>query len=84
MTTCSCGGQQEKTIDVRALAPRDRHPLIFTTFAKLHPGESFLLVNDHDPKPLHYHLQAEYPGSVSWDYLAQGPEIWRVRIGRAG
>ena len=70
-----------KTLDVRPLAPRDRHPLIFGTVDALTPGESFELVNDHDPKPLYYHLQAERPG-LTWTYLEQGPERWRVEIGR--
>src|SRR3569833_3251799 len=71
-----------KQLDVRAVAPRDRHPLIFSTFEALNPGESFVLVNDHDPKPLYYQFRAEQPGQVSWTYLEEGPETWRVRIGR--
>lgn len=80
---CSCGKPDEKTIDVRTIAPRDRHPLIFRTFETLQVGEAFQLVNDHDPKPLHYQFQAEYPGLVTWSYLEQGPDVWRVRIARA-
>jgi uncharacterized protein (DUF2249 family) len=72
------------TIDVRTIAPRERHPLIFRTFAALGPGASFQLVNDHDPKPLYYQFQAELPGEFTWDYLEQGPEVWRVRIGKPG
>ncbi len=71
------------TVDVRQIAPRDRHPLIFQTFEGLKAGESFILVNDHDPKPLYYQFQAEREGQFSWEYLEQGPEVWRVRIGRA-
>jgi uncharacterized protein (DUF2249 family) len=71
-------------IDVRRIVPRDRHPLIFRTFDGLAPGESFELVNDHDPKPLYYQLQAERPGQLAWQYLEQGPEVWRVTVGRAG
>ncbi len=72
------------TIDVRAIIPRERHPLIFSTFDALAPGQSFELVNDHDPKPLYYQLQAERPGQLAWDYLQQGPEVWRVKVGRVG
>lgn len=68
------------TIDVREIAPRDRHPLIFTTFDELQPEASFLLVNDHDPKPLYYQLMAERPGLLGWEYLEQGPEVWQVRL----
>jgi len=41
-----------------------------------------VLINDHDPKPLYYQFQAEQTGKVNWQYLEQGPEVWRVRIGR--
>ena len=69
-------------IDVRSIAPRDRHPLIFQTFDGLTPGEAFELVNDHDPKPLYYQFQVERPGAFAWRYLEQGPDVWRVEIGR--
>lgn len=71
-------------IDVRTIVPRERHPLIFATFDALEAGEEFELINDHDPKPLYYQFQAERPGAVAWEYLEQGPETWRVRIGRNG
>ena len=70
------------TIDVRTIVPRERHPLIFDTFGRLGPGEAFLLVNDHDPKPLYYQFKAEMDGTFQWDYLEQGPEVWKVRIAR--
>ena len=70
------------TLDVRTIAPRDRHPLIFGKFDALAPGESLELVNDHDPKPLYYQFKAESQAEFSWEYLEQGPEVWRVRIGR--
>jgi uncharacterized protein (DUF2249 family) len=71
-----------QTVDVRTLIPRERHPLIFRTFQALKSGESFELVNDHDPKPLYYQFQAEIGPQFDWHYLEQGPEVWRVRIGR--
>lgn len=69
-------------LDVRSLPPAGRHQLIFSTFDSLTPGESFELVNDHDPKPLRYQLAAEHPDEFSWDYLEAGPTAWRVRIAR--
>lgn len=72
----------EAIIDVRSIIPRERHPLIFNTFLALKPGQGFVLVNDHDPKPLYYQFQAEHAGAFQWDYLEQGPDVWRVRIGR--
>ncbi len=72
----------EKIVDVSQLPPPQRHPLIFSTFEHLTPGEAFVLVNNHDPKPLYYQFKAEHEGQFSWDYLEQGPQHWRVRIGR--
>ena len=70
------------TVDVRQIPPPQRHPLIFQTFEGLQPGQAFLLVNDHDPKPLYYTFKAERDGQSNWEYIEQGPEVWRVRIER--
>lgn len=69
-------------LDVRTLVPKERHATIFKSFDNLRPGTAFILVNDHDPKPLFYQFQAEHEKKFSWDYLEQGPEVWRVRIGK--
>lgn len=73
---------EETIVDVRPIAPAQRHPLIFGTFEKLAAGAALVLVNDHDPKPLFYQFMFERHGQFSWDYLEQGPVVWRVRIGR--
>lgn len=73
----------DRLLDVRALAPAQRHQQIFATYQALGPGEEFVLVNDHDPKPLRYQFEAEHAGQFTWDYLQAGPRTWRVRIGRA-
>ena len=70
------------TVDVRTLAPMYRHQRIFETFESLQPGENFLLVNDHDPKPLYYQFQAERADQFTWDYADKGPEVWSVVIGK--
>jgi uncharacterized protein (DUF2249 family) len=70
----------ERTLDVRVIPPRDKHPTIFRTFEELGTGESFVLINDHDPRPLRYQFEAEIPDRFGWEYLEQGPEVWRVRI----
>lgn len=72
----------EAVLDVRDEIPKRRHELIFEAFADLTPGSAYVLVNDHDPKPLYYQLQAEHSGEFSWDYLEMGPDVWRVRIAR--
>jgi uncharacterized protein (DUF2249 family) len=69
-------------LDVRDLPPALRHATIFDTYHELLPGTGFVLINDHDPKPLMYQFEAQYPGEHTWDYLEGGPRVWRVRIGR--
>ena len=69
-------------LDVRNEPPARRHERIFDSFDGLAAGDAFELVNDHDPKPLYYQLEAEQTGRFSWEYVEQGPEVWRVRIGR--
>ena len=71
-----------KTVDVRNTPPPQRHPLIFQAYNGLQPGEAFELVNDHDPKPLYYQFKFEHEGQFSWDYLEQGPDVWRVPVGK--
>ncbi len=70
------------TLDVRQIPPPQKHPTIFQTFENLTPGQSFILVNDHDPKPLYYQFENERQGQFSWEYLERGPEVWQVQIGR--
>jgi uncharacterized protein (DUF2249 family) len=71
-----------KDLDVTAIVPKDRHPLIFKTFDELKKDDGFILVNDHDPKPLYYSFLHEREGQFGWEYLEQGPDVWRVRITR--
>ncbi|MCW8949503.1 MAG: DUF2249 domain-containing protein [Sedimenticola sp.] len=70
----------KSTVDVRAIEPRFRHPLIFNTFEELQAGEILLLVNDHDPAPLRYQFEAEKSNQFAWEYIEQGPEVWQVHI----
>jgi uncharacterized protein (DUF2249 family) len=69
-------------LDVRPLPPAQRHAVIFRTFDALPGGGAFVLINDHDPKPLYYQLNAERAGQLVWEYLEEGPSEWRVSIGK--
>jgi len=71
-----------RQLDVRQLPPARRHPEIFGTFNALAPGEAFVLINDHDPKPLLHQFQMEHPGDFDWSVLEAGPECFRVEIRR--
>ena len=67
-------------LDVRSIVPRERHPKIFNTFDGLKKGEMMILINDHDPKPLKYQLDAERRGQLDCKYVEQEPEVWKVEI----
>lgn len=69
-------------LDVRPLPPRDKHATIFRLWAALPVGACFVLINDHDPVPLYYQFAGQYPDAFSWEYLEQGPDVFRVRITR--
>ena len=62
------------------LAPALKHPTILKKFDELKNGESFLLVNDHDPIPLYYEMKAEKGDIFDWKKIENGPEVWKVEI----
>ncbi len=78
----SSPNQGASIVDVRELPPARRHQKIFQLVNELAADRSFILVNDHDPKPLYYQLEAEYPKQFSWTYLESGPTVWRVEIAK--
>ena len=70
----------ENFIDVRVIEPINKHKRIFERFDALSAGESLLIINDHDPKPLYYQLLAERGNVFEWLYIENGPVEWRVNI----
>jgi uncharacterized protein (DUF2249 family) len=67
-------------LDVRVLPCEQRRELIFSTFNALAAGGAMEIVNDHDIKPLQGAFQQLAPGAFGWEYLQQGPDLWRVAI----
>lgn len=74
----------ENILDVTTLEPRLKHPTIFSRFDMLSGGESLVIHNDHDPKPLYYQMLGERGNIFNWEYLEQGPESWKVKISKRG
>ncbi|QCB48503.1 DUF2249 domain-containing protein [Hydrogenophaga sp. PAMC20947] len=70
------------TVDLRTIAPRERHTLVFSTFKALLPGESMELINDHSPQPLLGQFESGLFGAFNWNPLESGPEQWRVQIAK--
>ncbi|MBF0345348.1 MAG: DUF2249 domain-containing protein [Nitrospirae bacterium] len=71
-----------KELNVINIIPKERHALIFRTFDELQSGDAFILVNDHDPKPLYYQFLHERENQFTWEYLQEGSEIWKVKISK--
>jgi uncharacterized protein (DUF2249 family) len=68
-------------IDVRLIDPQQRHAKVFATFESLAAGETFDLLSDHEPRPLHGQFLQQWPGQFSWNVIEAGPQ-WRTRVGR--
>lgn len=74
----------ETIINVPELHPSVKHETIFQGFDNLEEGSSLIIHNDHDPKPLYFHLQSMHGDTFTWEYLQQGPQWWDVRITKRG
>lgn len=71
-------------LDVTQIEPILKHSTIFNKIDNLKQGESLVIHNDHDPKPLHYQLMGERGDAFAWEYLENGPEWWKVKITKKG
>ena len=69
-------------LDVTLIEPRFKHPKIFEKFDSLSSNEAFIIHNDHDPKPLYYQLLGERGQIFTWEYMENGPELWKVKIAK--
>jgi uncharacterized protein (DUF2249 family) len=73
----------ERVIDVTEIAPEHRHTILFQLIDHLPAGHALQLVVDHDPRRLRLQVEARHGARYAWTYLAQGPDVWRVRLQRA-
>ena len=71
-----------ETLDVTQIEPKFKHSTIFQRFDALNGGESFIIHNDHDPKPLYYQMVAERGQTFDWEYILEGPQFWEVKISK--
>lgn len=66
--------------DIRPYEPAERHEMFYKAFAGIKAGEAFVFTNDHDPRPLYYQMKSESGEPFKWEYLEEGPEVWKVRV----
>ncbi|MFA6576379.1 MAG: DUF2249 domain-containing protein [Nocardioides sp.] len=71
-------------LDARLVPHKIRHATVFGALDAVAPGASLVLLAPHDPLPLLDQLQRREPDAFSVDYLARGPETWRLLLTRAG
>lgn len=74
--------KDSEELDLRQVPRPQRHPLVFAKLDALTVGESFVLINDHDPVPLSRQIEDLRPGQAAWEYEQRGPGIFRIRIRR--
>lgn len=74
--------KHDEELDLREVARFQRHPLVFAKFDALEVGAAFVLINDHDPVPLHGQMEAMRPHQLTWEYIVRGPEIYRILVRR--
>ena len=67
-------------VDVRALPRPQKHPTIRAMLQNLSLGEALRITNDHDPRPLRFELEHDYPNRYRFDYLESGPQTWVLDI----
>jgi uncharacterized protein (DUF2249 family) len=71
-----------RELDVEALPFQGRHDAIVTQLDRLDPGQEMVLVSEHMPLPLRFHLQDARPGVFRWSYVTWGRPEWRVAVTR--
>lgn len=70
----------DRMLDVREIPCSIKHGLIIQTFLDLQVGEHFILRNGHDPVPLRYQFEAEFPDSFTWENVHHHPADVAVKI----
>jgi|SRR6185437_6550914 len=74
--------KQPEELDLREIPRPQRHPLVFAKLDALAVGDSFMLINDHDPIPLSRQIEDLRPGQAEWEYDQRGPALFRIRVRR--
>lgn len=80
--TTAIGTTDPLVLDVRPVPKPQRHPLIFEELDRRAVGESVVVLNDHNPIPLRRQVEMIYGEQFAWDYLEEGPELFRLRFTR--
>jgi uncharacterized protein (DUF2249 family)/quercetin dioxygenase-like cupin family protein len=80
MSNTETSDSEPREIDVRDVAPPQRHPRVFDAYDQLAVGESLTVINDHEPRGLRNEFDREFAGSFGWEQLTPIDQEYRVRI----
>lgn len=81
MSSITADSGIRQCLDVRPVEPKERFERIMSTYNGLRPGSSLELIVDHDPVCMYYTLKmTRGAGSFTFEYLEDGPEVWRVNV----
>lgn len=67
-------------IDITAIEPGLKHPVIFEKFDALRPENAMIIIDDHEPGPLFHLLLNKRGKAFQWKVPENGPAIWRIEI----
>jgi len=67
-------------LDMRSVPMLQRQGKIMEAWKELPSGGVLRLVNDREPKPLHFLFQATQRGRFEWSYEQRGPAEWVAAI----
>ncbi|RPJ70811.1 MAG: DUF2249 domain-containing protein [Alphaproteobacteria bacterium] len=71
---------REIVIEANTIPAPERHNFIFSTFDSLEAGDSIIISNTHDPKPLLNQFNENRTSQYTSEYLLSGPTEWRVKL----
>jgi uncharacterized protein (DUF2249 family) len=67
-------------LDLREIAPRERHASAFSRFDALLPDPALQLLNNHEPQPLRKQFESRCLGQFTWTAVQAGPAVWRMQL----
>src|SRR5690554_4103242 len=75
-------GAEPGDVDVREIPREFRHARVIGQVTSLVPGEALVIAAPHAPTPLLNQIEQEVTGEFTFEYLLEGPQVWRVQVNR--
>ncbi len=69
-------------LDARIIPHAIRHGAVIGAFSQVRQGKAMVLAAPHNPLPLLNQLAEIEGDALEVSYLEEGPDVWRLRLGR--